>query len=161
FSDPRVIVGADSVVYADVVTKSLSSGEIEEFPDAEFALLDASATAPEFGGEAVSLKGMPAELTAEGAEAFAGFYAEGEELDPLSLTAAFAATEPPAQEPKVEEPRAETPKTESPVPAPNPAPAASMPTLKSSGGASKLGGGGSATVATVTCPASEPCSLHA
>src|SRR5262249_3023910 len=124
FSDPRVIVGETSVVYADVVTKSLATGEFEEFPDAEFALLDASAVMPEFGEEAVTLKGMPAELTAEGAEAFAGFYTEGEELDPLSLTAAFNATTPP-----VEEPKAETPKTEDPKPTETPAaPATAMPT---------------------------------
>ena len=36
-----------------------------------------------------------------------------------------------------------------------------MPTLKSSGGPSKLGGGGSATVATITCPSTEPCTLQA
>jgi Htaa len=169
FSDPRVIVGPDSVVYADVVTKSLATGEVEEFPNAEFALLDASMTAPEFGDEEVTLKAMPAELTAEGAAAFAGFYAAGTALDPLSLTAAFGATEPPVEEPKTEEPKKEEPKKEAPkpagptpAPAPGPAPVTAMPTLKSSGGgAAKLGGGGSATVATITCPATEPCALQA
>jgi Htaa protein len=159
FSDPRVIVGQTSVVYADVVTKSLATGEIEEFPDAEFALLDASGVMPEFSEEAVMLKDMPAELTAEGAEAFAGFYTEGEELDPLSLTAAFNPT-PPVEEPKQEEPKAADPKPAE-TPAPAPAPVAAMPMLKSSGGTAKLGGGGSATLVTVTCPSTEPCSLQA
>ena len=158
FSDPWVIVGQTSVVYADVVTKSLATGEIEEFPDAEFALLDASGVMPEFSEEAVTLKDMPAELTAEGAEAFAGFYTEGEELDPLSLTAAFNPT-PPVEEPKQEEPKSDPKPAE--TPAPGPAPVTALPTLKSSGGAAKLGGGGAATVVTVTCPATEPCSLQA
>ncbi|HTT93564.1 MAG TPA: HtaA domain-containing protein [Solirubrobacterales bacterium] len=174
FTDPRVIVGATSVVYADVVSKSLATGEFEEFPNAEFALVDASTTQPEFGDEAVTLKEMPAELTAEGAEAFAGFYSEGEPLDPLSLTASFKAIETPEEpqqeEPKQEEPRQEEPKVEAPKaadPAPDPAPAPApavppaMPRLKSGGGTAKLGGGGAATVATVSCPATEPCALQA
>ena len=64
---------------------------------------------------------------------------------------------------KTETPKAEEPKTESPKPAdPTPkAPVVTMPTLKSSGGASKLGGGGSASVATIACPATEACTLKA
>lgn len=159
FSHPRVVVGQAGVVYADVVTKSLATGEIEEFPDAEFALLDAGGVMPEFGEEAVTLKDMPAELTAEGAEAFAGFYTEGEALDPLSLTAAFKAT-PPVEEPKKEEPKTEDPKPAG-TPAPSPAPVAALPTLKSSVGPAKVGGSGAATVARITCPATAPCSLAA
>jgi hypothetical protein len=170
FSNPRVIVGPESAVYADMVSKSMATGEVEEFPEAEFALLDASATAPEFEGEAVTLKEMPAELTAEGAEAFAGFYAEGEELDPLTLTAALTATEAPAEEPGTEEAATEAPHTGAPQPAapqpvatpvPGPAPVTATPRLKSGGGSSTLGGGGSATVARITCPATVPCSLRA
>jgi hypothetical protein len=164
-SDPRVILGgATGTVFADVTSKAFTPGEPESFPDAEFAALDTSATPPEFEGqEAVSVKNIPAELTEEGAEAFAGFYAEGTVLDPVSVTAAFSPTGPPEEEPKTEAPQTEAPKTEEakPVPAAAPAPAPVMPTLKSVGGTAKLGGGGSATVATITCPATEACSLKA
>jgi hypothetical protein len=153
FSNPRVIVGKESVVYADVIDKSF--GADNSYPNSEFALLDAGTVKPVSAGEAVTLNEIPAELTAEGAQAFAGFYAEGDELDPLTLVASYA--------PKVtpEEPKKEDPKQADPTPTPAPAPSAVMPTLKSSGGASKLGGGGTATIATVACPATETCSLEA
>jgi hypothetical protein len=154
FANPRVIVGQESVVYADVVDRSF--GADNSYPNSKFALLDASTVKPVSAGEAVTLNEIPAELTAEGAQAFAGFYAEGDELDPLTLVASYA--------PKVtpEEPKKEDPKPADPTPTPTPAPAASavMPTLKSSGGASKLGDGGSATIAMIACPATEPCSLE-
>jgi hypothetical protein len=152
FSNPRVIVGKDSVVYADVLDKSF--GANNSYPNSEFALLDAASVKPVSAGEAVTLNEIPAELTAEGAQAFAGFYAEGDELDPLTLVASYA--------PKVtpEEPKKEAPKTD-PAPTPAPAPTPVMPTLKSTAGASKLGGGGSATIATIACPSTEPCSLAA
>jgi hypothetical protein len=163
-SDPRVILGgATGTVFADVASKAFTPGEPESFPDAEFAALDTSTAPPEFEGqEAVSVRNIPAELTEEGAEAFAGFYTEGTALDPVSVTAAFNPTGPPA--PPVEEPITEAPKTEDTkpaTPAPTPVAAPVMPTLKSAGGAAKLGGGGSATVATITCPATEACSLKA
>jgi hypothetical protein len=152
FSNPRVIVGKDSVVYADVLDKSF--GANNSYPNSEFALLDAASVKPVSAGEAVTLNEIPAELTAEGAQAFAGFYAEGDELDPLTLVASYA--------PKVtpEEPKKEAPKTD-PAPTPAPTPTPVMPTLKSTAGASKLGGGGSATIATIACPSTEPCSLAA
>jgi len=154
FTNPRVVIGKTGVIYADVTSKSLMTGEMASYPGVEFALVDASSTKPVTEGEAVSLSGMPAELTAEGSQAFAGFYKAGEPLDPLSLVASYA--------PKVtpEEPKKEAPKTD-PAPPPTPAPAPVMPTLKSTGGGSKLGGGGSATIATVACPSTEPCSLAA
>ena len=162
FTDPRVILGGETgTVFADVASKAFTPGEPEAFPNAEFALLDTSGVVPGFGTEAVTLTGIPAELTKEGSEAFAGFYAEGTALDALGVIAAFEPT-PAPEEPKVEEPKTEAPKAADPKPAdPAPAPAVTMPTLKPGGGASKLGGGGSATVATVACPAAEPCTLMA
>jgi hypothetical protein len=152
YSNPRVIVGKSSVVYLDTVVKSPGGEEV--FPSVEFALLDASATKPEFVGEAVSLKEMPAELTKEGSETFGGAYPEGDELDPLSLTASYAPKVTP-EEPKKEEPKTTTP------PAPTPAPVQPLPTVKSGSGAAKLGGGGAATIATIACTATETCSLQA
>jgi hypothetical protein len=158
FSNPRVVIdGAESFVFADVSSKSLMTGETDTYPDAEFAQLDASATPPEFGDEDVTLKGMPAELTAEGAEAFAGFYTAGTALDPLTLVASFKENPLPVtpEEPKKEEPKPADPAL-SPAPVVQP-----LPTLKSSTGAATFGTGGAATIAQIACTATEPCSLQA
>jgi hypothetical protein len=168
---PRVILGgATGTVFADVSSKAFTPGEPESFPNAEFAALDTSASPPDFEGDAVTVAGIPAELTEEGAEVFAGFYTPGTELDDVSVTAAFSPTAPPAGGGGTEEPKAEEPKTgEAPKaegakpadPAPSPAAVPAMPTLKSGGGAAKLGGGGAAAVATIACPSSEACTLKA
>ncbi len=154
FSNPRVVIGKTSVVYADVTSKSLMTGEMTSYPGVEFALVDASTTKPVSEGEAMSLSGMPAELTAAGSQAFAGFYKAGEPLDPLSLVASYAPKVTP-EEPKKEEPKAE------PSPTPTATPSQPLPSLKPSNGPAKLGGGGSATIATIACTATESCSLQA
>jgi hypothetical protein len=156
FSNPRVVIGKTSAIYADVISKTFPGGEVKSYPDAEFALVDASTAKPVFAGEAVTLSQMPTELTAEGEEAFSGFLKAGAALDPLTLTASWA--------PKVtpEEPKKEEPKTDpAPTSTPSPAPAQPLPTLKSGTGPAKLGGGGSATIATIACTATESCSLQA
>jgi hypothetical protein len=158
FSNPRVVIdGAESFVFADVTSKSLMTGETDTYPDAEFAQLDASAAKPVFGDEDVTLESLPAELTAEGAEAFAGFYTAGTTLDPPTLSASFKENTPP---PAPEEPKKEEPKPADPTPTPAPV-VQPLPTLKSSTGAATFGGGGSATIAEITCSATEPCSLVA
>ncbi|OJU85460.1 MAG: hypothetical protein BGO11_00490 [Solirubrobacterales bacterium 70-9] len=157
FTNPRVVVGKTSVVYADVVSKTFPGGEVKSYPNAEFALVDASTAKPIFEGEAVTLKSMPTELTTAGSEAFSGFIPPGEELDPLSLTASYAPLVQP-EEPKKEEPQSDQPKTDTPT---TPAPTVATPKLKSAGGTSQLGSGGSATVATVACQSSLPCQLTA
>jgi Htaa len=152
-TDPRVIFGGETgTVFADVSSKAFSPGEPEGFPNAEFAALDTGGVIPGFSSEAVTMTAIPAKLTKEGSEAFAGFYSEGTGLDPVSLTATFEPT--PAPEPKKEEPKPADPP-------PAPTPTLTMPTLKPSAGASKLGGGGSATVATITCASTEPCTVLA
>jgi hypothetical protein len=153
-TNPRVVFGGETgTVFADVFSKAFSPGEPESFPNAEFAALDTSGVVPGFSSEAVTMAGIPAKLTKEGAEAFAGFYTENTALDPVSLTASFVPTPAP------EEPKKKEPKPADPVPTPTPT--LTMPTLKSSGGPSKLGSGGSATVATITCSSTEPCTLQA
>ena len=153
-TNPRVIFGGETgTVFADVSSKAFSPGEPESFPNAEFAALDTSGVIPGFSSEAVTMTAIPAKLTKEGSEAFAGFYSEGTVLDPVTLTATFEPTPPP------EEPKKEAPKPADPAPAPTPT--LTLPRLKPSGGASKLGGGGSATVATITCSSTEPCTLLA
>jgi hypothetical protein len=159
-TDPRVVLGGETgTLFADVVSKSLMTGETVSYPDAEFAELDTSGTPPNFEGEVVTVSDIPAKLTAEGAEAFAGFYTAGTALDPVTVVASFKATATP-EEPKAEEPKKEDPKPADPAPAPTPTPTLTMPTLKSTSGASKLGGGGAATVATIACGSTEACSAR-
>jgi hypothetical protein len=154
-TNPRVVFGGETgTLYADVTSKAFTPGEPESFPNAEFAALNTSGIAPAFSSEAVTVNGIPAELTEEGSEAFAGFYTKGTKLDPVSVTATFEPT--PSPEPKVEDP-----KPADPAPAPAPTPTPVMPTLKSGSGPAKVGGGGSATLATITCSATEACSLQA
>lgn len=152
FSDPRVVVGtATGTVYADVSSKSMATGVVEEFPGVEFATLDPSGVAPAFGAEAVRLDAIPAVLTAAGATAFAGFYPAGAQLDPLGMTAAFEPTPPPVEEPKAP---AAGPPPPAPAPAPEapqaePVPAAKVVAL---GGVRKFGADGIAKLARLTCP---------
>jgi Htaa len=152
FSNPRVVVGKSSVVYLDVLDKSF--GANNSYPNTEFALLDPSTVKPVSADEAVTLTDIPAELTAAGAQGFAGFYEEGDELDPVRLVASYA---PKAQP---EQPKKEEPKPADPAP-PGPVPVLTMPTLKSTGGPAKLRGGGSATIATIDCASTEPCTVQA
>jgi hypothetical protein len=156
FANPRVVIGQSSVIYADVVSKTFPGGEVKSYPDAEFALVDASTAKPVFAGEAVTLSKMPTELSAEGEEAFSGFLKAGEALDPLTLVASYAPKVTP-EEPKKEDPKPAVP---TPTPAPAPPPPSVMPTVKT-GGAAKLGGGGSATIAEIDCTGTEACSLEA
>jgi hypothetical protein len=152
-TNPRVVFGGETgTLYADVFSKAFAPGEPESFPNAEFAALDTSGVIPGMTAEAVTMNAVPAKLTKEGSEAFAGFYSEGTVLDPVSVTATFEPTPKPAD-----------PKPADPTPTPTPTPTAvpPLPTVKSGNGAAKLGGGGSATIATIACTATETCSLQA
>jgi hypothetical protein len=154
FSDPRVVLGTvTGAVFADVHSKAKTPGGPEDFPGVEFATLDTSGIAPVFGAEAISLAAIPATLTEAGAEAFAGFYEAGAELDPLGLTAAFQPTPPPTAEPQ--KPVAGAPTTTAPpAPVPAPTPPAPIAAAKLTGldGVQKLGANGVATLARLTCP---------
>lgn len=165
-ADPRVLLeGETGTVFADVTSKSLETGEVVDYPGVEFAALDTSEVAPSFEGEAVSLAGIPAELTAAGAEAFAGFYTAGTALDPVGVLAAFEPTPPPVEEEKkTDDPKPEDSKSEdsSKSADPAPAPVLPLPTLKRAAkGAAMLGGDGAANVATVSCPTAQACTLQA
>ncbi len=170
-ADPRVLLeGETGTVFADVRSKSLSTGEMVDYPGVEFATLDTSEVAPSFEGETVSLAGIPAKLTAEGAEAFAGFYTAGAAVDPVGVVAAFEPTPPPVEEEKkVDDPKTEDPKPDDPKPDapsksddPAPAPVLPLPTLKKAAkGAAMLGGGGAANIATISCPTEQACILQA
>jgi Tol biopolymer transport system component len=62
----------------------------------DLAALDVSAVEPEYSndGQTVTWSDVPATLTADGAAAFVGFYAAGEALDPLTVTAGEPLTGP-------------------------------------------------------------------
>lgn len=86
--NPRIEAPAGSTVgtlYADVTSKSLSAGTNVDYPNVRFATLDLTAGARTTDGTTVAWAAVPAKLTQEGVDAFAGFYEEGAELDPVSL----------------------------------------------------------------------------
>lgn len=73
--------GKTGAIQADVTL----NGAVQQ--DIDLARLDLSAVGPGQGeGGAMVFKDIPATLTAKGAKAFNGMYAEGEKLDPATLT---------------------------------------------------------------------------
>ncbi|MFD7610151.1 HtaA domain-containing protein [Streptomyces sp. NPDC059828] len=73
-------------ITADVVTKK-QDGSFDTKNDLVIAALDMSGVRPGQGtGGAMVFKDIPAKLTAGGAAAFSGFYQEGTQLDPATLT---------------------------------------------------------------------------
>ncbi|RIQ17194.1 HtaA domain-containing protein, partial [Jiangella rhizosphaerae] len=104
-TDPRVTVtsATEGALTADVVSKSLDSGELVTYDDVELADLDLTDHPLRFDGDTVSATGVPATLTEAGVPAFANFYAAGTALDPLTFTATLEAEEPePVWEPSIE-----------------------------------------------------------
>lgn len=86
-SDPTVeITGETGILVVDVSSRSLATGETAEWEDVEFADLDTAAVDPTAVGNVVTFTGIPASLTEDGAEAFAGFYEPGQALDPVSFS---------------------------------------------------------------------------
>ena len=134
-SDLRVVFNADSTgtIYADVSAKQLDSAEIYTADDVAFATIqNPTWTDTGVSGSAV--------LTEPGAQAFAGFYEPGIELDDISLTIPEPAPAPtedettePTEEPEApestettepddSEPSDTTKPTEAPEPTQKPAP---------------------------------------
>lgn len=115
-SDLRVVINADasSTIYADVSAKQLDSEEIFTADDVAFATIqNPTWTDTEVSGSAV--------LTESGAQAFAGFYEPGVQLDDISLTIPEPAPAPtedettePTEEPETPEPTETTESTEEP-----------------------------------------------
>ncbi|MZD06587.1 hypothetical protein GTW43_16000 [Streptomyces sp. SID5785] len=109
-SDVKVVTeGTSGHIDADVTLNGTTQDDIA------FATLDLSAVEPGQGaGGAMTFKDIPATLTADGAEAFNGMYAEGTALDPATLSVTPAAGSP---EP---EPSATDPSDPSGSPEPTP-----------------------------------------
>lgn len=96
--DIRVtLTGSGGTLVADVVSKSLSSGQLTTYDDVEFATLADTDLAAADG--TVAGTGIGATLTETGSPAFAGFYPAGTALDPVSFAATTVAD--PVWEPAV------------------------------------------------------------
>ncbi|UUN26571.1 HtaA domain-containing protein [Streptomyces sp. FIT100] len=93
--DIKVATGATAgTVTADFTSKKMD-GTVVTKDDAVIADLDLTGIAPGQGeGGATVLANIPAKLTADGAEAFAGFYQAGTALDPATLSVKAAAPSP-------------------------------------------------------------------
>jgi Htaa len=100
--DPKVvIVGESGTLYADVVSRSESSGELEEFDDLDLVELDASGITPVAGEDTLSWEAIATAITADGEPVF-GNYPAGTAFDPIDLTDSWVPT-PPFVEPGGEE----------------------------------------------------------
>ncbi|MFL1377109.1 MULTISPECIES: HtaA domain-containing protein [unclassified Nocardiopsis] len=85
--NPRVVIdGAEGTLYADIVSKSLANAELVTYDDVAFADLDLSGVQYDLTEGVLGWEPIPATLTADGVPAFADFYAQGEQLDPITLT---------------------------------------------------------------------------
>ncbi|MFD8646166.1 HtaA domain-containing protein [Streptomyces zaomyceticus] len=86
-SRPRVRVqNGQGTLYADMTSRAKGSGRVTTTPQVPLATLRLGTIDMRGGGSPVSLSGVPATLTAQGATAFAGYYPAGAALDPVSLT---------------------------------------------------------------------------
>lgn len=104
------ISGGSGTLYADMVSKDKATGKVTTSAQVPLASLTVSGINMKGGGSPVALNSIPATLTSQGARAFAGYYAAGAQLDPVSLSAdvvAAAATKAPADKAeKKEQPKA-------------------------------------------------------
>ncbi|MFC5724032.1 HtaA domain-containing protein [Streptomyces gamaensis] len=94
-SRPTVkISGGSGTLYADMRSKAKGSGQVTATSQVPLASLNLSGVNLRGGGTAVTLADIPATLTAQGAQAFAGYYTAGTPLDPVALSADVLAAEP-------------------------------------------------------------------
>ncbi len=112
------VSGVQGTVVADVTSKGLGQTDATDYPDVVFATLDFSMTPPAFEGSSIVFHNVPTLLTADGAEAFAGFYDEGTELDPLTVSFELGGAPTGSETPS---PSTTAEPTATPAPAGNPA----------------------------------------
>ncbi|MEW2518313.1 HtaA domain-containing protein [Actinacidiphila alni] len=100
-SRPTVrISGGHGTLYADMRSKDKDSGKFTttaQVPLASLALGGVSTRG--VTGPTITLTGIPATLTAQGARAFAGYYTAGTQLDPVSLSANLRTASAPTTKP--------------------------------------------------------------
>lgn len=86
-SRPRILIrGGTGTLYADMASRAKGSGRTTVRAQVPLAALDIGGLDMRGATGPVSLAGVPATLTAQGATAFAGYYPAGTALDPVSLT---------------------------------------------------------------------------
>ncbi|MBB1245549.1 HtaA domain-containing protein, partial [Streptomyces durbertensis] len=86
-SRPTVRVnGGTGTLYADMASRPKGGGALSNRSQVPLAKLALGGVNMRGGGSPITLTGVPATLTAEGAGAFAGYYPAGTPLDPVSLT---------------------------------------------------------------------------
>ncbi|MFC8227195.1 HtaA domain-containing protein [Streptomyces sp. NPDC057287] len=97
-SRPTVrISGGGGTLHADMASKERGSGRVTTRSQVPLATLGLAGINMRGGSTPVGLDSVPATLTSQGASAFAGYYAAGTPLDPVSLsvdTEAPAAAKP-------------------------------------------------------------------
>lgn len=87
-SRPTVkISGGSGTLYVDVSSKAKDTGAVSTRSQVAFAALGLGGVNMKGGAGPITLTNIPATLTPQGAQAFAGYYAAGAQLDPLSLSA--------------------------------------------------------------------------
>ncbi|WP_415950681.1 HtaA domain-containing protein [Streptomyces sp. KLOTTS4A1] len=87
-SRPTVrISGGSGTLHADMVSRSQSTGKVTSASQVALARLGLSGIDMTGGTGPITLDNVPATLTSAGAKAFAGYYAAGTPLDPVSLSA--------------------------------------------------------------------------
>lgn len=100
-SRPTVRISADGsgILHADMTSRAKGTGKVTRASQVPLAELDLSGIDMTGGSSPVTLTNVPATLTSQGAEAFAGYYTEGMELDPVSLSVDLAAAGKPTAAP--------------------------------------------------------------
>ncbi|WP_446038361.1 HtaA domain-containing protein [Streptomyces sp. SID1121] len=94
-SRPTVrISGGGGTLYVDIASRAKGSGTVSTSSQVAFASLALGGINMRGGGNVVQLTDVPATLTAQGARSFAGYYAAGTALDPVSLSADVKAPGP-------------------------------------------------------------------
>ncbi|GCD46284.1 HtaA domain-containing protein [Streptomyces paromomycinus] len=87
-SRPRVTVAdGRGTLFADMTSKEKGTGRVTTASRVPLATLELGGVDTRGGGTPIALTDVPAKLTAQGARAFAGYYTEGTQLDPVSLSA--------------------------------------------------------------------------
>ncbi|MEU2792133.1 HtaA domain-containing protein [Streptomyces sp. NPDC007100] len=99
-SRPQVAVaGGHGTLYADMTSKEKGTGKVTTAARVPLATLGLDGVDTRGGGTPIALANVPAKLTAQGARAFAGYYTEGTQLDPVSLSADVRADAKPGPQP--------------------------------------------------------------
>lgn len=115
-SRPAVKIGGGTgTLYVDVSSKAKDTGAVTTASRVPFATLGLHGVDMKGGAGPVVLTNIPATLTEQGARAFAGYYAAGAQLDPLSLSVdtktAPVAAEQPSQAPSAPAQTPQSPQT--------------------------------------------------